>query len=172
MPSYNDDLHEFLVQNTDLKNAKSVLDIGYGAGFLLKRIKEENPKINAIGIEKGDKWPTQTFDYVFMCDVIEHLPEEVIKKYFVFVSKNLKKGGQFIISTPNINNLYQITLFWDEPTHIRPYTVMTLQWYADHYGFELKVKPFHFFTNPLKILYNKLLLLDAHNKNVFFLTKK
>ena len=62
-----------------------------------------------------------------MCDVIEHLPEPLVKKYFSYVLKNLNKEGYFIISTPNVNNLYQISLFWGEPTHIRPYTTMTMQ---------------------------------------------
>ena len=172
MTEYNKDLHDFLLQRINISAAKSVLDIGYGDGYLLKKIKGMNPKINCFGVEKNDKWPAKKFDHVFTCDVIEHLPEPLVKDYFSYVSKNLDKGGYFVISTPNINNLYQISLFWDEPTHLRPYTVMAMQWYADHYGFEMQVVPFHFFKNPLKILFNKLLLLDTHNKNIFFLKKK
>ena len=166
MESYNTDLHNFLLKKIDFSKAKAVLDIGCGEGYLLKRIKELNPKITCVGIEKGDKWPAKKFDHVFMCDVVEHLAEPLIKDYFSYVSKNLDKGGYFVISTPNINNLYQVTLFWDEPTHLRPCTVMTMKWYAEHYGFEMQVAPFHYFKNPLKILFNKLLLLDTHNKNI------
>ena len=52
MGSYNSDLHDFLLSKIDLNNAKRVLDIGYGDGYLLKKIKEINPKIARIGIEK------------------------------------------------------------------------------------------------------------------------
>ncbi|MBI2598117.1 MAG: methyltransferase domain-containing protein [Candidatus Diapherotrites archaeon] len=171
MNSYNRDLHDFLIKKLDFSSATNVLDIGYGEEYLLRKIKEKNQTISCFGIEKGDAWPNKKFDYVFMCDVIEHLTVPLVEKYFSYVSKNLKVGGYFVISTPNINNLYQVSLFWDEPTHIRPYTVMTLKWYADNYGFEMEVVPFHFFKNPLKILFNKLLLLDAYNKNIFFLRK-
>ena len=122
---YNDDAKNeawYKIVNLVPENA-SILDIGCSSGNLgatLKKdknatvvgidldkgdvelAKEKLSKATVVNIEKEDFSGLGTFDVVIMADVIEHLvdPVSVLKK----VKKNLKKGGIFIFSVPNMAN--------------------------------------------------------------------
>lgn len=177
MKNYNYDLHKYLAIKT--RNGHKYLDIGYGDGNLFDEIIQQRKKMNHIevyGIEKGDslkKISKKSFNYVFMLDVIEHLPESETKKYFKFINNHLFNEGKLIISTPNTKNIYQIHSFWDDKTHIRPFTDITIKQIAEEFGFKIiKTEPFHYFKNPIKIIINKLLLLDDYNKKIYWLVKK
>lgn len=171
--SASHDFQYWLVNQIDLSEAIRVLDIGYGDRHFEAVLKKKKFSITYVGIEEGDSKNIEgVFDYVFMLDVIEHLPFEERKNYFELIRKHLSKNGLFVLSTANINNLYQISLFWDEPTHIRPYTQRSFIALGKIFGFKVKYfKGFHFFKNPLKIFFNKLLLLDNYNKLFCFYEK-
>jgi len=94
---------------------KIVFEIGCGTGDLLVSL---NPK-NGYGMDISDqmvklakskykskknltfstKWPNETFDYIFMSDVIEHLerPEETFKN----ISELMNKKSKFVITMAN-----------------------------------------------------------------------
>lgn len=165
--SYNKDLIDFLLSKYKILKEEKVLDIGYGNGYLLKTLGREK-----YGIEKGDKLIEENYDYVFMLDVIEHLTVKEVQDYFNYFKRALNKNGKIIISTPNTHNLYQMIYFWDELSHLRPYTIQTMLNLGRDYNYEVEVFPFHYFKNPLKILINSLLGLDSYNKNIFELTRK
>jgi len=87
----------------------------------LEMLKEIDIKI--IDIEK-DIFPFKdgVFDFVFSKSVIEHLltPDNFIKEIY----RVLKPGGRIIILTPDWQS--QIKIFYDDYTHIHPYTVIGL----------------------------------------------
>lgn len=60
-------------------------------------------------------WPPDHFDAIILQSVIEHLsdPVTVIRHLVEF----LKPGGRLIVSAPTPG-----AHFWDDPTHVRPYT--------------------------------------------------
>ncbi len=117
-----------------IKQNDYILDIGCGQGDFLMACKNHN--LNAIGIDSEEKWityckklklkskqgtiqhipfPDNTFDYVFCQSVLEHITDPITAIYEI--KRVLKKGGTLIISSPTPEND-----FWDDPTHIRPYT--------------------------------------------------
>lgn len=164
---FNHDLIDFLLDRQKISIESNVLDFGYGDGYLLSKLN-----CKKTGIEKGDTLVVDDFDYIFMLDVIEHLHIVQVQMYFDYFKRFLKSNGKIFISTPNINNLYQNISFWDEETHVRPYTIQAMENLCSKNGFQLSVIPFHHFKNPLKIFINTVLGLNWYNKNIFELVKE
>jgi 2-polyprenyl-3-methyl-5-hydroxy-6-metoxy-1,4-benzoquinol methylase len=76
-------------------------------------------------------WPHEYFDTIILQSVIEHIddPISVIRRLTVF----LKYGGFLVVSAPTPG-----AHFWDDPTHIRPYTPQALRTFGELV--ELKVE--------------------------------
>ncbi len=110
----------------ELKSGIKLLDIGSGDGSFIKICQKNN--INSEGIDgsttninfETDKlnYEDNTFDVVTFLSVIEHInnPNNVIEE----ICRILKKGGLIITITPNFKYAYKN--FYDDPTHLRPYT--------------------------------------------------
>jgi 2-polyprenyl-3-methyl-5-hydroxy-6-metoxy-1,4-benzoquinol methylase len=140
-----------VLENIDLRNVKTFLDIGCGNGATLKVTKENNPEIELWGVEympeQAEKvksitknilvgaiedniknLPDNYFDVITMLDVIEHLtyPEEVLKS----LKSKLTKDGVLVSSIPNVRfvkNLYKLLVLKDwkyEESGILDYTHM------------------------------------------------
>jgi len=160
------------------KRPKRVLDIGCGDGWFGKLIKDKfKAEVHGIDIsikplkyakKRGiitkrfdlskNKWPypNNYFDLIVAGDVIEHLydTENFIKE----CKRILKKGGEIIISTPNINSYHNrfLVLFgkmplWVEfaPTitpykflipsgHVRVFNKDSLKRLVETYGLKVK----------------------------------
>ena len=117
----------------DLANLKksdlTIMDIGCACGGTLMKAREVNPNAQLYGIEMSsgaaavaehfgqvfqadmltiDKPELlDKFDYIFMGDVLEHIVDTdgALAKVYSW----LKKGGQLIVSVPNIANISIIT---------------------------------------------------------------
>jgi len=165
--SFNHDLIDFLIRNLKIKDSDTVLDFGFGDGYLLKKLN-----CKKYGIEKGDDLLEMDFNYIFFLDVIEHIPLNELQNVFKYFKRTLKNDGLLVISTPNINNLYQLIRFWEQPLHVRPYPRRSIEALCRWHGLKVKeVKGFHYFKNPYKVLVNLFLGLDWHNKNIFIIKK-
>ena len=101
----------------------SILDVGCGRGFLLKKLSEKSepgtkffgidisPKLVEIAksnnpeatLEIGDaekmRFADATFDFVFMTEALEHMQD--FSKSLSEVMRVLKPGGIFIVTIPN-----------------------------------------------------------------------
>lgn len=122
-----------------LDKEMKILDIGCGCGALIGHIKGSFPNAEVYGVEVEEKafrfanymcnaicgdvekidftWEEETFDYVIMGDVLEHLerPDLFIAK----IKKYIKKGGYILVSVPNVKH-YSVMmplLFCDEFTY-------------------------------------------------------
>jgi len=113
-----------------VQNDTTVLDCACGSGILSGKMLEKYPflrdKIVMLDIEKiklpldgasfiqgdldkGIELPDNSFDLIISIETIEHLlnPGLFLKE----ISRTVKLGGQLIITTPNIHNIFSRILF-------------------------------------------------------------
>jgi ubiquinone/menaquinone biosynthesis C-methylase UbiE len=114
------------------KDVKKVLDVGCGVGIFGQVLKERYSKIEIYGIdiskqaidqsrknriksqvadiEKKWPYPDNNFDLVISQQVIEHVinPDHQLTE----ARRVLKKGGRFIITTPNLGSWYNRLLLF------------------------------------------------------------
>ncbi len=110
---------------------KKVLDLGSGDGSFVNVCKEEG--IDAIPLDaysqkidfERDKLPfdNETFDFITLTSLIEHInnPKLILGE----INRILNKDGLVIITTPNFKYCYKI--FYDDPTHVKPYTKKAIE---------------------------------------------
>ena len=150
-----------------------LLDIGSGNGSFVEICKENN--IDAIGIDgskqkinfENDKldFKDETFEVVTLISVIEHIqePSNILREVY----RILKKKGVIVIVTPNFR--YSYKNFYDDPTHLRPYTEKSIIKLMQLYGFKnLKTVPFLvnksliFWKIPFSFFFASILPLKNH----------
>jgi SAM-dependent methyltransferase len=113
-------LHEIVIRFLKDQKKGQVLDLPSGPGYLLKDLKklgfggvcgeidESLHVFSDLDYKKIDMcarfpFPDASFDYVLSIEGIEH-----IENHFIFlreVSRVLKPGGKFVMTTPNIHSL-------------------------------------------------------------------
>jgi len=118
-----------LKENVIKKNKLSLIDIGCGDKYI--RFGCNHYGIGYQGIDYSDcdiekeklDFPDESFDIVVSMALIEHLkdPSNLLNESY----RVLKKNGIFLISTPNWN--FCMRSFYDDPTHIHPYTHKSLK---------------------------------------------
>lgn len=122
--------------------AAKALDVGSGDTWLAQQLRDKLPKGSSIlcvdssytpeilaklgkieGIELRDKLPdTGQFDFVFLLDVIEHVPDD--REFLSNIAKNLvKSGGLIVISVPAYQSLFTAHDTW--LGHFRRYNART-----------------------------------------------
>lgn len=130
-----------------------ILDVGSGDGLITSFIGAEGVDDNKTAVELAVKrgvnvklgsayhllYERQTFDAVFMGDVIEHLefPEKALHEVF----RILKKGGVFYLVTPPFNSEKGIGEY-----HYREYSPEELTDFVCSIGFNQIEEPFIQFT--------------------------
>ncbi len=128
---------EVLSEAKGISPSSVIADIGCGPGVLISKLPrnkltcavdvseqtvkfaiELNKKLgrNVKGVASlAEKlpFPDNTFDYVFMIEVIEHMPKEIEAKALSEVKRVLKPSGQFVMTTPNYRSAWPIIeYFW------------------------------------------------------------
>ena len=162
-------LSKYFLKNTNLNlicesesniEPISLLDIGCGDRYLsygcdYNNISYEGIDADTCNIEiERVNFNDETFDVVASLAVIEHLndPSNLINESY----RLLKYGGMFIVSTPNWR--YCVEDFYNDPTHVKPYTEKSL----DHL---LNLSPF----NLTKVIPNlRCMPKSAYSGNLAF----
>ena len=143
------------ILSNHFKNIPLVVDIGCGQGDFLTQAKEL--RINAEGIDDKEFWVTRcvkkglkakkgsifeipyddnSVDGVFLQSVLEHTdPVKSMKE----ISRVIKNEGIVAISCPTPEKH-----FWDDPTHVRPYTIKSLSTLFEMFGFKVIHKNYVF----------------------------
>lgn len=119
-----------------------VLDIGSGKGnhlvgfarnghevFGIDKRRECTTSLDGFNIKEcdieTDRFPfkSNTFDWIFSKSVLEHInnTDNFMKESL----RVLKSGGKVVIMTPAWESQYRF--FWDDYTHVRPFTRKSLQ---------------------------------------------
>ena len=143
------------ILSNHFKNIPLVVDIGCGQGDFLTQAKEL--RINAEGIDDKEFWVTRcvkkglkakkgsifeipyddnSVDGVILQSVLEHTdPVKSMKE----ISRVIKNEGIVAISCPTPEKH-----FWDDPTHVRPYTIKSLSTLFEMFGFKVTHKNYVF----------------------------
>lgn len=204
-----------LISELNLAKNSTILDLGCYPDYLLKALRKNfvqvygvssvrekisDPKVKVLNLET-DKldYSAKTFDLVIMSEVLEHLGTGV-EKLFSEISRILKPGAYFILTTPNairLHNLFSLILgrniyfplFQLEQhhnfRHQREYTVTEIkslmppslkltkfQYLAAYPPFRNKVKSEALFTRLGKWFFYGLLLLFPRRRDTLMLVFK
>ena len=143
------------ILSNHFKNIPLVVDIGCGQGDFLTQAKEL--RINAEGIDDKEFWVTRcvkkglkakkgsifeipyddnSLDGIFLQSVLEHADAVKSMKE---ISRVIKNEGIVAISCPTPEKH-----FWDDPTHVRPYTIKSLSTLFEMFGFKVTHKNYVF----------------------------
>ena len=132
-------------QVKSLPDGAKVLDVGCGTGGLLELMEGSNSGIWTCGIDLGHPpfylakgvllrgsaiqlpFANDSFDIVTCAHVIEHLykPDACLHELI----RVCRPGGSIYIETPSPRAAWVpfFNIFWDDPTHIRPYSQIGLR---------------------------------------------
>ena len=184
----------YAIKISGLSQGDSALDIGCGRGDLMMALAERGADVTGIDYSKDaleiaqkaiDKRPVekknklkvlhsnatglnfsdQTFDYIFMTDIVEHLYPSELQRCFKECKRVLKPKGKLVIHTaPNrwyndfgyplweqpvnkiLNRLFRQKLLTrpirteiDRKVHINEQTIVSLKQYMQKAGFNSKI---------------------------------
>ena len=124
--------------NFEIKKELKVLDVGCGDKFLKEPFERKGLLYQGIDIDiidfNNDKFPfpDNSFDLVVSLAVIEHIKNT--ENFLSEINRILKKGGFVFLSTPNW--CYAFKNFYDDYTHVRPYTKKSLLKILSDFNFE------------------------------------
>lgn len=122
----------------DIPSKARILDLGCGSGDFIKTCNKLGYDCYGIDADECDfeidclPFENNSFDIVHFNAVIEHLsnPENILSE----IKDMLKKDGVVIINTPNFSQDYRN--FYNDPTHVKPYTEKSLQILMEMHGFK------------------------------------
>lgn len=144
-----------LYQKLSISIRNSLLDLGCGVGDFLTLAKEQfsitvGVDLNEsavklcqrknLNVKKQDatntKFKSHIFDIVRAQNILEHLTKP--EKLLIEARRILKKDGYLIIHVPtHFSTLYPITNFWDDYTHVRPFTKKAVYRLLTDFNFQI-----------------------------------
>ena len=127
-----------------IDNNKTILDVGCGDRSLVKHLNSQGITADGCDIKElnfeKDIFPYKdaSFDFILLYSVIEHINNT--DHLMLEIRRMLKKSGILIIIAPNFR--YCFSSFYDDPTHIKPFTNKGLEEILKIYNFNnILVKP-------------------------------
>jgi 2-polyprenyl-3-methyl-5-hydroxy-6-metoxy-1,4-benzoquinol methylase len=124
--------------NAGFLAGKSVSDLGSGDQYIRKAFEVRGASYRGIDIGEcnleTEDFPLeeQSTDIAVCLALIEHLADP--GQFLTEVIRILKPGGILWMSTPDIEACG--VKFWDDPTHVHPYTRKSLRMLLEMNGFE------------------------------------
>lgn len=122
-----------------LQAGQSLLDLGTADGALVKVAQSRGLHANGLDVTDGIDFETDrlpfdddTFDTITGVSLIEHLrsPNVMLRE----IMRVLKPGGAIIFVTPNWR--FSSKIFYNDPTHVHPYTDTSMRFLLKGAGFE------------------------------------
>lgn len=158
-------VHEAILRIINGETVGLLIDVGAGNGSLSLRLKERGFEVVAVDLNSKAFIPKNTVDfivadgrrlplpdqratYIVAAEVIEHLdnPYDLVKEAY----RVLRPGGKLIISTPNVENLFERVIYlfqgrfrWFKNVnakggHLVPVFSWSLIAFAESMGFKLE----------------------------------
>ncbi len=118
-------------------NAKAVIDLGCGDSYIRKAFEDRGATYRGVDIEECnlevEPFPVEdnSKDIAVCLALIEHLQDP--GHFLAETLRVLKPGGLLWLSTPDIEACG--TKFWNDPTHVHPYTRASLRMVLQMNGF-------------------------------------
>tara|TARA_Y100000022_G_scaffold124689_1_gene108011 strand:- start:320 stop:985 length:666 start_codon:yes stop_codon:yes gene_type:complete len=138
--------------DSKISKDSKLIDLGCGDGSFLKALKRNQIQCKGYDYDEvnleNEEIPedSNSCDFITCNSVIEHLTDStnlLEESYRV-----LKPNGKLIIITPNF--FYDYKNFYDDPTHVNPFTVMKLDRVLKMSGFKnIKVLPWVVMKSPI-----------------------
>jgi len=134
----------FPIMMKTIQDSEKVLDIGASNRNLQDRLKRHFPKLiyKSMDIDREQfhdfyslEEVQESFDVVFLFEVIEHLGLEEGIQLIRKIYDLLNEGGRLILTTPNVFNPSR---FWRDATHKVAYCYDELGGLLLAHGFEIK----------------------------------
>jgi 2-polyprenyl-3-methyl-5-hydroxy-6-metoxy-1,4-benzoquinol methylase len=123
------------------RDKENVIDLGCGQGEFVELLAANG--INVTGVDRNEEMvnycrgrslpvvQADIFDYlmelsdgscdgIFLSQVVEHLPFELILKLVNLCAQKLVQGGLIVAETVNTSCLAALSNFYLDPTHVRP----------------------------------------------------
>ena len=147
--------HDVEIIRKRLPNARRIVDIGCGRGGFVEICRRELG--DALGLDNeaaagricwaqglpfvladAEHLPFagDSLDVVRAKEIIEHLPDP--RPMLREIRRTLRPGGQFLSRTPtHFSTLYPVNNFWDDYTHVRPFSRLALRRLLGDTGFEV-----------------------------------
>jgi SAM-dependent methyltransferase len=186
--------HEVLFRYEDLcgafyykrfRGCSKIVDIGPGRCWFARQSPatiiaiDNSPELVqhfallGIDIRLGDAYDTglqdEAVDGVFCCWLFEHLPNPLRAMKEIY--RVLKPGGYALVIVPTPHNM---EAFYDDYTHVRPYTAVSLKQLAEDSGFnrhKISHWPFAFGSMHVLRYFGEELTLSYLNFSDHFLRK-
>lgn len=139
------------------EKGKPIVDVGFGDGMLMKWMQEQGYAV--IGVDRDARWVErasgrdlrvvegdavrflleneEAFGGIILSHVIEHVPVERNESLIEACFKSLMGNGAILIITPNVHTLSGAADFWNDPSHVRAYTLESLRRLLTDAGFEV-----------------------------------
>lgn len=160
----------------------TVLDIGCGDGAFVNLLAREgfqafgidiNPQNVAACRQKGLnvfeaeacvylKNHSRCYHGLICSHLIEHLPIGTVDDFLHDCRCALQNDGRILFLTPNVNYLGGCAAFWEDPTHVRPFTLSSLRklletnfWVAIASGYD-RATPLTIRNHPLLFIIDVL----------------
>jgi SAM-dependent methyltransferase len=135
-----------------LSDARRVVDIGCGRGGFVRAYEgaigfDNEPaagricRAQRLAFVFGDAehlpFASGSLDVARAKEIIEHLPDPL--PMLREIARALRPGGLFLSHTPShFSALYPVNNFWDDYTHIRPYSKFGLRRLLEDAGFQVE----------------------------------
>ena len=177
-----------------LPDGSKVLDVGCGTGRELKKIVNNFNNINFFAIDTDDArkflpekvlfktariedidkiFPNTKFDLIICQHVLEHIlyPLDAMKIF----NSSLNRKGVLVVESPSWIRLaipFHRDYFWNDPSHIRPYTKKSLKalcLQSDFYPLKIVLKSATTFKSAARNIFNSKSLLKFIKNCVSFI---
>jgi SAM-dependent methyltransferase len=135
-------------------DAGPVLELACGRGEFLELLAEAGIEARGVDIDPGMvaasraaghdvalgdalqalvEVPDGSLRGLFCAHFLEHLRSEQVEQVYLAAARVLAPGGSFVAVVPNLGSLSVLSYdFWRDPTHVRPYDPMLLEFFARH----------------------------------------